>query len=148
MALRVGEFQWNKVSSVLSNLSLTSVTIGDYIVVLNSKYDAVISEEPYLALQLWFNLKSGKIIKRIWGQTVGYDKVVCLAQLREACLAHFKGKPCIGSLEGLDEFSWQDFVISQSPVPRKISSTCQMLLDPRLSHAGMNVRSEEWSETE
>ena len=45
------ELQWGEVIRALTNLSLAWVTIGDYIVVMNSKIDATIGGEPYLALQ-------------------------------------------------------------------------------------------------
>ena len=52
----------------LNMLSLASVTIGDYVVVTNSREDVTIAGEPYLALQLWLNVRSGRVISRIWGQ--------------------------------------------------------------------------------
>ena len=52
----------------LNMLSLASVTIGEYVVVTNSREDVTIAGEPYLALQLWLNVRSGRVISRIWGQ--------------------------------------------------------------------------------
>ena len=43
----------------LVELSLTSVTYGDYLVVLSSDFDVEIEGEPHLALMLLFNLRSG-----------------------------------------------------------------------------------------
>ena len=43
----------------LVELSLTSVTYGDFLVVLSSNFDAVIVGEPHLALMLLFNFRSG-----------------------------------------------------------------------------------------
>ena len=72
--------EWREVIlSALDNLSLIWVTIGDYIVVMNDKIDATIGGEPYLARQLWFNVKSGKIISRIWDQTVSFGRAVNVA---------------------------------------------------------------------
>ena len=51
------EFKWIEVSSVLTTLSLKWVTTGDYVVVMNGEVDATIGGEPYLSLQLRFNLK-------------------------------------------------------------------------------------------
>ena len=99
---------------------------------MNSKFDVTIGGEPFLAFQLWANLRSGKIIKRIWGQTVSCGKVVSLSSFEETCETHFKGRPCLGSQVDLDHHTGQDFVISQNPVPRKISRKCQNFLDPRL----------------
>ena len=124
------EFKWNEVLSALSNLSLKWVTIGDYVVVMNSEIDATIGGEPYLALQLWFNIKSGKIISRVWDQTVVFGKAVSVSQFSEACITHFTGRPCVGYPAFIDEYGGQDFVISQTPRPRKISRTCQKVLNP------------------
>ena len=75
-----GELKWNEVLGALTNLSLTWVTIGDYIVVMNSKIDVTIGGEPYLALQLWLNVKSGSLTRRVWDQNVASGKVVSIAQ--------------------------------------------------------------------
>ena len=47
-------------------------------------------------------------------------------------MSHFRGRPCIGKLKHVDvsEQSWHNFVISHTPVPRKISRSCQKVLDP------------------
>ena len=120
------QLEWKDVIlSALDNLSLNWATIGEYIVVMNDKINVTIGVEPYLARQLWFNVKSGKIISRIWDQTVSVGRAVKVAQFSEACISHFEGRPCIGYLSCIDLNSLQDFVVSQTPVPRKISRTCQ-----------------------
>ena len=124
-ALEEFQLEWKDFTlSALHNLSLNWVTIGAYIVVMNDKIDATIGGEPYLARQLWFNVESGKIICRIWDQTVSFGRAINVAQFSEACISHFEGRPCIGYLSCIDHHSWQDFVVSQTPVPRKISRNC------------------------
>ena len=54
------EFNHNEVLYALKALSLNSVSLGDYIVVINGVVDVTICGEPYLALQLWLNMTSGK----------------------------------------------------------------------------------------
>ena len=127
------EFKWNEVLSALATLSLKYVALGDYIVVLNGQIDATIAGEPYLALQLWLNMKSGKVISRIWDETIAFEKVADVSQFTQACIAHFQGRPCIGYPVKDDENSFQSFVISQTPIPRKISRTCQKVLDTDIS---------------
>ena len=127
------EFKWNEVLSTLATLSLKYVALGDYIVVLNGQIDATIAGEPYLALQLWLNIKSGKVISRIWDETIAFEKVADVSQFTQACIAHFQGRPCIGYPVKDDENSFQSFVISQTPKPRKISRTCQKVLDSDIS---------------
>ena len=76
--------------TILGRLSLRWVTVGGYVVIMNSQVDATIGGEPYLALQLWFNVKSGKIIRRIWDQTVAVEEVSNGLEFREACMSHFR----------------------------------------------------------
>ena len=122
----------DEVMSILGNLSLRWVTTGEYIVVMNSHVDATIGGEPFLALQLWFNVKSGKIIRRIWDQTVAFESVRNCEEFKEACMSHFNGRPCIGNLThvAVNKEGLHNFVISQTPIPRKISLSCQKILDP------------------
>ena len=64
----------------LNMLSLASVTIGDYLVITNKKEDVTIAGEPYIALQLWLNVRSGRVISRIWGRTVTSSSITSVAQ--------------------------------------------------------------------
>ena len=130
LLLRDVGLQWSEVIRALTHLSLAWVTIGDYIVVMNNKIDATIGGEPYLALQLWLNVKSGRLIKRIWDQTVATGKVVSVAQFAQACITHFKGRPCMGCPEPIEQGSSHDYIISHTLITRKISGTCQKVLDP------------------
>ena len=68
-------FRWNEVSGALTALCLKYVKFGTYIVVMNDRIDVTIGGEPHLALQLWFNMKSGKAIRRVWGQTTACEKI-------------------------------------------------------------------------
>ena len=79
------EFSLGEVMCVLRGLSLTSVKLGDYLVVMNTTEDATICGEPYIALQLWLNITSGKVISRIWGQTVACATVVNIEQFMDVC---------------------------------------------------------------
>ena len=134
METEESELKWNQVQDALGNLPLKWVTIGEYIVVMNNKQDMIIGGEPYLALQLWLNIKSGKIISRIWDQTVSLGKIASVDEFSEVCLAHFKGRPCIGYPLS-DPNSEQDFFVSQTPIPRKISRACAKLLSPGTASA-------------
>ena len=61
-------FKQSELETALHSLSLTWVSVGDYLVVMSGEVDAEICSEPYLALQLWLNMKSGKFISRVWNQ--------------------------------------------------------------------------------
>ena len=44
--------------------SLVSLTLGDYVVVVNSEFDVTVRGEPYLALMYLLNVRSGLYIAR------------------------------------------------------------------------------------
>ena len=124
------DFDLHEAMGILSSLSLTSVTLGDFLVVNRSDFDVIISDEPYIALQLLLNLKTGRYLSRIWNQTVAVGHIVTAQQLRDICNNLFdQGRPCLGCPEGArDTLDRQDFLVSQTPVPRKIATTCLKVL--------------------
>ena len=71
------------------------------------------------------------ISHRIWNQTVTRGTAFHLAEFVEACETFFgrNERPCLGLPEPEDAHdASQDFLISQTPVPRKISTTCQRVI--------------------
>ena len=122
---------------ILSSLPLTSVTIGTYLVVMRSEFDLTISEQPYVALTLLLNLKTGKCISRIWNQTVATGYIERGDQFKDLCDRHFgHGKPCLGCPEeakNKNNEGSQEFLISQTPIPRKISTKCHKVLGKEVS---------------
>ena len=129
------EIKWTELENALSDLCLKWITIGEYVVVMNNKCDVTIGGEPYLVLQLWFNIKSGKIIKRIWDQTISSEKLAGVSHFVEVCNNHFKGRPCVGLPVPINEITWKNYLISQTPLPRKISRTCRKTLEPNTDKA-------------
>ena len=119
-----------EVESVCGRLSLSSVSLGKYLVVMRSGFDVVIAGEPYLALMLLLELDSGKFLTRIWNQTITRGCALSLEGFVEACETFFarNGKPCLGLPEDEDEQVMQDFLVSQTPVPRKVSKSCQRVV--------------------
>ena len=147
-----------EVIKLLSSVSLTSVIISDYFVVMRSNFDLTISGEPYTGLVLLLNLMTGKYFSRIWNQTVATGTIVDSKELMEACDNHFgQGRPCMGCpLEENYEHDKEDFLISQTPMPRKIARTCLKVLGKdthpsisscsecvRLSYGKMNKDAED-----
>ena len=53
------QFEIEEAKGILASLSLTSVTFEDYLIVLRSEFDVNILGQPYLALMLIFNVRSG-----------------------------------------------------------------------------------------
>ena len=54
------QFDLEEAKGILASLSLTSVAFEDYLIVMRSEFDVNILGQPYLALMLLFNVKSGK----------------------------------------------------------------------------------------
>ena len=75
----------NVIRSVVASQSLASVTLGDYLVVMRSDFDVILFGEPYRASMLFFNLKTGSFIARLWNQTVKVAKAVTREHFEEAC---------------------------------------------------------------
>ena len=130
MGTRDFEFTSEEVGDVLKSLHLNSFTMGDYLVVVNGVADITYLGEPYLALQLWFNMSSGCFIGRVWSQSVSTGKVRSIAEFREVTNNHLQGRPCLGDpipSETQPDFQ-DDFVFCQTPVPRRMSRHCQKIL--------------------
>ena len=111
---------------VLSSLSLTSVAVQDWLVVMSADFDVTISGEPHLVLMLLYNVKCGDFFARMWSKTVNTGRVESLDQFYEVCRRHFrKEKLCLGcpyNDEGEEEA--QSYLPSHTPFPRKIARTC------------------------
>ena len=57
-------FSHVEIVHAVKSLSLNSVAVGDYFVVMSGEADTTICGEPYLALQLWLNMSSGDYMGR------------------------------------------------------------------------------------
>ena len=122
-------FDLEEAKGILASLSLTSVNFEDYLIILRSEFDVNILGQPYLALMLLFNVKSGEYISRIWNQTTSVGTAHTLEQFMEACQDLFgQGKPCVGCIEDEEGHVADGFLVSHTPVSRKVSRTCRKVL--------------------
>ena len=122
------DFQLSDLTDVLKRLSLSFVVIGEYLVIMNDKEDITFSGEPYIAMQVWLNTRTGKVICRVWNETVACSKIVNILQFTEACMSHLQGRPCIGCPLRDSEGIMREFMIVETPKPRKVSLTCLRML--------------------
>ena len=60
-------FSHVEIVHAVKTLSLNSVAVGNYFVVMSGEADTTICGEPYLALQLWINMSSGDYMGRDGG---------------------------------------------------------------------------------
>ena len=110
---------------ILSDLSLTSVQFGDYLLVMNSDFDMIISEEPYHALTFLFDTSSWKYMARIWNSTVATGITTTPREFHDVCQDHFtERRLCLGLLEEESASDRHSILISQTPVPRIVAKTC------------------------
>ena len=129
-------FQWSNVTHILKGLGLSHAVIGDYVVIMNEREDVTFSGEPYIALQVWFNTRTGKIICRVWNETIATDTIVTIAQLTEACMSHLQGQPCQGFPIAGNEERTEAFVKVENPILRKVSRKCLKVLAKELDVNG------------
>ena len=120
--------EMTKAKDVIAELSLSSLDFGNYLVIVKSDFDIIIAEEPYLALMLLLDVRTGKYLARIWNQTVTTGIVTTPDQLKAAFMTHFEHRPCLGCPEGANDKTQFDFLISQTPIPRRISKACHKVL--------------------
>ena len=105
----------SKAQSALKKVSLASVILGDYMVILQSELDTFISDEPYIPLMILLNVRSGRYLTRVWSQTVNEGMVARVNELTEVCRSHFsQGRACIGCPDS-----------DNTLVPRRFSNKCQ-----------------------
>ena len=98
------EFDRVEAETALASLSLSSLASGGHLVVMRDSFDVRLAGEPYHALMLLLDVRSGRYMARIWNRTEFRGEAVTLDQLTEACRRHFfSGRPCVGYPEDEDE---------------------------------------------
>ena len=114
---------------LISDLGLSSLLLGSYMVIVKSDFDLFLADEPYVALMFLFDVRRGLYTARVWNQTVSRGSVSNVEQLVSACINHFEKRPCIGCPEAESEQANLGFLVSQTPMPRKISLRCKKVLE-------------------
>ena len=118
----------NEAVTAIGNMGLTSVNVGDYLVILNKNIDVALDEEPYISFMLFYDTTSGRFFHRIWNKTVATGKTTDLATLVKVCRAYFnRGKPCLALMK----------CDGQNEMPENISSACHSFLT---IHNGSKVK--------
>ena len=119
------EFEMDEALAMLESLSLTSFMRCDYLIISRQEFDLTVFDEPYIALMLLYNMKSGRFLARLWNKTVASGRATTLDELSEVCEGHFsQGKLCLGCPESEEEQMQHHYLVSQSPIPRRISRAC------------------------
>ena len=117
------ELNLEEVRGSLAELSLTSVVLGDYLMVMKSDFDVFIDGEPYLALALLLNTKAGVYKLRLWSHTILTGDITGLDHFIQICKGRFsRGKPCIGFPSSLNE--QESGLLSHTLTLRRFSKLC------------------------
>ena len=117
------ELNLDNIKEILEAHSLKHVMVGDYLVIVRSDFDVIISGEPYIAFMLMLNLKSGVCRTRIWNKTIKAGLVANTSELEVECNNLFeKCKPCIGYTD--KSVQGEEYLLLPTLMPRKISKSC------------------------
>ena len=104
----------NEAVTAIGSMGLTSVNVGNYLIILNKVIDVTVDDEPYISFILYYNTMSGRFFKRIWNKTVATGTTTDLATLVKVCRAYFnRGKPCLSFIK-----------CGQNEMPKDITSAC------------------------
>ena len=109
----------SEVVTAIGDIGLTSVNVGDYLIIMNKNIDVTVGDEPYISFVLFYNTMSGRFFKRIWNKTVATGSTTDLSTLIKVCKAYFNhGKPCLALIkEG-----------NQNEMPQNVTSACHSFL--------------------
>ena len=83
------ELNLEEVRNYLNQLSLTCVELGDYLMVIKSNLDLFIDNEPYLALMLILDTKSGIYKVKLWNKILFAGKSPSPEELVQVCKKTF-----------------------------------------------------------
>ena len=127
--VNMDELNLQNMNRLLTQLALPSLILGDYLVVMNCDFDVFIDGEPYLALMVILNKKSGIYKAKLWNQTICVGKKPSVAEFVQICEQHFsRGKPCIGCPQEIEEEGQCEKLLSQIPIPRRVSQDCSKFI--------------------
>ena len=123
------QFDMTEAQDVFDRLSLTSVMLDDYLLVVRSSIDVTVGGEPYLALSLLLDTDTGQFFARAWNRTIMTGRALGKDDLSGVCDQLFnRGRPCMGCPDEEGGDAARGFLASHCPYPRKISRLCEDLL--------------------
>ena len=123
------QFDVTEAQDVFDRLSLKSVELDDYLLVIRSVTDVTVGGEPHLALMLLLDTDTGRFFARVWNRTILTGRVFRKEEFLEICNELFgRGMPCMGYPDEERDETADGFLASHIPYPRKISRLCNDLL--------------------
>eukprot|EP00094_Tigriopus_californicus_P005069 TCALIF_04883-PA protein Name:"Similar to ZNF850 Zinc finger protein 850 (Homo sapiens)" AED:0.09 eAED:0.09 QI:0/0.33/0.14/0.85/0.5/0.28/7/399/1084 len=112
---------------ILEGLDLVSLEFDTWILIMKRNFDFLFHNEPYHALQMLFNVKSGQFICRHFGKSFAHGTVQSESDLLSQCNELFSQTiPCMGTPVSTPT---QNQMISNSPIsyPRLFSHRCKYI---------------------
>ena len=123
------KFDIKEAESICAGMFLNTLMVGGYMVVTNSEFDVVVSDEPYVALMLLVSLKSGRFFARVWNQTITTGKVLSIEEVAATCRNLFgNGRLCLGKPQSELQREEGEFLFLNAPFQRIVSRNCQKFL--------------------
>ena len=114
---------------VLSRLEIVMVKIENWMILQRSVFDITIDGEPYPAIQLYFNLKTGAYLTRVWGKTHSKGDILAddVTAFEMLCIEIFgQGLACCpGQTE--EDGSEEHHISVEYPFQRKVAAGCTIV---------------------
>ena len=136
-------FKSSSFTELFSRLQIAMLKIEDWIVIQRSKFDITVDGQPYPALQLYLNSRTGVHLTRVWGKTYLKGEIIptSWAEIGDLCNQIFgQGLACCpGNMNNnlatevgnLTSKSGEENLISvQYPFQRRMSIGCAVLHRP------------------
>ena len=120
-----------QIKEVLFRLKISKMKVEDWIILQRSRFDITIDEEPYSALQVFFNSQNGAYIIRVWGKTHSKGKIMkSVTEFELLCNKIFgEGLACCPGQVG-DEVA-ESLVPVDYPFQRRVSLACAVFHLPQ-----------------
>ena len=136
-------FKSSSFTELFSRLQIAMLKIEDWIVIQRSKFDITVDGQPYPALQLYLNSRTGVHLTRVWGRTCLKGEIIpnSWAEIGDLCNQIFgQGLACCpGNMNNnlatevgnLTSKSGEENLISvEYPFQRRMSIGCAVLHRP------------------
>ena len=127
---------------LLSRLEIVMVKIENWMILQRSVFDITVNGEPFPALQLYFNIKTGTYLTRVWGRTHSKGEILAndVTEFELLCNEMFaQGLACCPgqtAKDGEDE----GLISVKYPFQRKVSAGCAIVhLQNNDVHDGVSV---------
>ena len=128
---------------LVSRLKIAVLEIEDWVILQRSKFDIIVDGEPYPALQLYLNSRSGLYLTRVWGRTCSKGEInsnsyedigdLCnqvFGQGLACCPGKISNNVATKANMPASKGNIDNLILVEYPFQRKISLNCAVLHMP------------------